>query len=804
MDRQVHVAVVATRRSTALARESVRRARAALPDAAVHVLDVDGGYTPAGDEHVLTPQDIGVEPHAVHALAARLVPQDLVRSLQPRLVRTVMAAEPRPAEVTVLVIAAGVLLLRPPTEVLDGAVAHGIGLVARTPGPTPDDGLWPGVDDLVQAGSHSLSTLALHGQQRAALSVWDAAATRVDRTGDRWLDVVAAQLPHHTVRDATALLSPWSLNREQHLTDDAAGLAVDGRPVVALDLSALDPERPWLLDGAVPGDPRGRLSDHPVLARFVARAAAALHADAAGLAAARPGEWDISRTSLGTPVDAPVRELYRVAEAIDQPAPDPVDPRAAEELRSWLTEPTADGGPGRYLTALHRTRPDLQRSFPDVPGKDTAGFLRWVQTYGRTEDYPADLLDLALSRVDDVSAVPGRRAGRPARVRLQHGVNVIGYLRGELGIGESARLMIGALQAADVPHSTVSIDQNLLSRQRPGDEPSGPTPSREVYDTSLICVNADLTGVVAGTVPDLLSRSYRIGMWYWEVEDFPAHHDAFAHVDEVWTATDFVRRAVEPHSPVPVRTVTPPLPQRGTVPTLTRADLGLPDRPVFLFSFDFLSTAERKNPIGLIDAFTTAFTPGEGPVLVIKSINADKRQADAERLRLRAASEPDVVLMEDYLDAAGRDALVALCDVYVSLHRSEGLGLTMAEAMAWGKPVIATGYSGNLQFMTEENSYLVPWTPARIPVGADPYPAGGTWAEPDLVAAARLMRSVIEEPDVAAARGARAASDIAALHSPEVAGRQIVERLAESSDRRRARLRVSLGERLRSTARRLR
>ena len=153
-----------------------------------------------------------------------------------------------------------------------------------------------------------------------------------------------------------------------------------------------------------------------------------------------------------------------------------------------------------------------------------------------------------------------------------------------------------------------------------------------------------------------------------------------------------------------------------------------------------------RDSLGLIEAFTTAFVPGEGPVLVIKSINAGQRPAEAERLRLRAAAERDVLLMENYLDTTERDALMALCDCYVSLHRSEGLGLTMAEAMAWGKPVIATGYSGNLQFMTDENSFLVPWVPAVIPAGAEPYPAGGTWADPDLDAAARMMRSVIEDP----------------------------------------------------------
>jgi glycosyltransferase involved in cell wall biosynthesis len=410
--------------------------------------------------------------------------------------------------------------------------------------------------------------------------------------------------------------------------------------------------------------------------------------------------------------------------------------------------------------------------------------VRWAREHGTDEGYPAELLNLPASGTAPQSSPPPRRAPTIRR-GLVPGVAVLGYLRGELGIGESARLMVAALQAAGVPHAAVPIEQGLLSRRSSGGDPPTPAAAATRFDTSLVCVNADLTPAVAAAVPELFDGRRRIGMWYWEVEEFPrSQHGGFDHVDEVWVATDFVRRAVEPHSPVPVRIVTPPLPQRGAEPTLTRADLGLPDRPLFLFSFDFLSTAERKNPWGLIDAFRLAFAPDEGPVLVIKSINADRRPAAAERLRLHAAGHPDVLLLEEYLDAAGRDALVALCDVYVSLHRSEGLGLTMAEAMARGKPVIATGYSGNLQFMTEENSFLVPWVPVAIPPDAEPYPAGGTWADPDLPAAAAAMRLVIQRPDVAAARGARAAADIATLHSPAAAGREAARRLSELTGQR--------------------
>ena len=437
------------------------------------------------------------------------------------------------------------------------------------------------------------------------------------------------------------------------------------------------------------------------------------------------------------------------------------------------------------------------RAFPGVPGAHVDALLAWADAYGRHESACSSVLvDLtldAVGRTTQVESVPRAPTGQ------RPGVNVVGYLRAELGVGESARLMLDALTAGGIPHATASVDRHLQSRQGatfPVSTSSAP------FDTTLLCVNADMTPAVAATVPLLLARSYRIGMWYWEVEDFPSsQHDAFGFVDEVWVATDFIRRAVEPHSPVPVRTVTPPLP-RPTASSRTRAEIGLPDRPYFLFAFDYLSTVERKNPWGLVDAFEAAFAPGTGPLLVIKSINADRRPRDAERLRLRVAGSPDVVLLEDYLDALDRDALVALCDCYVSLHRSEGLGLTMAEAMALGRPVIATGYSGNLQFMTEANSFLVPWHPVAIPAGCEPYPAGGTWAEPDTAAAAALMRTVWSEPELAAARGRQAAEDLRTLHSPEVTGRQIVARLDELVPARRARRRLGGRDHLIALARR--
>ena len=208
------------------------------------------------------------------------------------------------------------------------------------------------------------------------------------------------------------------------------------------------------------------------------------------------------------------------------------------------------------------------------------------------------------------------------------------------------------------------------------------------------------------------------------------------------------------------------------------------DRFVFLFVFDYESVAERKNPWGVMRAFRTAFpdpTPG-GPVLVLKTINAELHLPDAERVRV-AASDPDVLVLDGYLAADERDALMERADAYVSLHRCEGWGLTLAEAMSRGKPVVATAYSGNLEFMTETNSWLIPYRLTDIAEVSGAYRDGGRWADPDIAAAARAMREIVENPAEAAKRGSEAARDLAARRASDAGPRAIARRLAVLRER---------------------
>ena len=340
------------------------------------------------------------------------------------------------------------------------------------------------------------------------------------------------------------------------------------------------------------------------------------------------------------------------------------------------------------------------------------------------------------------------------------GIRVAGYLRTESGVGEHARLALAAIDKAGIPNSTY-LDTTALSRQSLSFEPSGP--NRTI---NLVCINADeLPNFARRAGKAFFDGHYTIGLWAWELEEFPKRFaPAFDYVDEVWANSSFSRDAIAAATTKPVYAFPLPVAEPEPDPSLGRDDFGLPDGFLFLFCFDLLSVFERKNPLGLIEAFSKAFAPREGPTLVIKVVNGEFERNSLERLKLAAAKRDDIIVMDRFLDRPANLALMATCDCYASLHRSEGFGLTLAEAMALGKPVIATGYSGNLDFMTPETSYLVPWTPAEVPVGCSPYPAGSSWAEPDLEAAAQIMRQVYEDPAKAANVGRRAKTHVLNNH----------------------------------------
>lgn len=390
---------------------------------------------------------------------------------------------------------------------------------------------------------------------------------------------------------------------------------------------------------------------------------------------------------------------------------------------------------------------------------------------------------------------PGKYIDRSAKLRSQNninyrsdkitGINFVGDLKAQIGLGEATRSIVISI-------NTIPLKLNFFEMALETVDRNETVPvyinSETVFPWTLLYLNAASLDYLLDRIPDnFFKDSYVIAYWFWELPKLPERwHYLFQYLDEIWVASDYVRDCVASVTTIPVTTI--PLPINVITSDATRADFNLPDdRKIFLYTFDQGSSVGRKNPFGFIEAFRRAFgQPVNGPLLVLKvsNMNFYKGNALANALQEAVASVNGILFTEN-LNRIEINNLINIIDCYVSLHRCEGYGLGMAEAMFLGKPVIATKYSGNMKFMNDDNSLLVNYHLRDIvpedhsfqPYYLETYELGQQWAEPDLDHAAQLMHTIIDNPAYAQKIANNAYHDIRSIYNNKNIGQMIDQRL---------------------------
>ena len=828
----MRVATIATMRTLARARALARSLARRAPQWTIEIMLVGGrravGAAAAAEPELAVRSVSSLLDLDVEALLARHEEEALTVLLLPHVLTRLLAEAPQP--VIHLPSSAWILAELEPLQGL--LELHGVVLAPRTAQALPRDGLEPSAEQLERAGRIDPTLIGVDAGVAAAefLTWWGRHTLEAFGSLDgmsvgyrpedqpwlaRFLELAPARFGTGVLDEAEFDLSLWNLDRHVLTQEHGRLIADGGRTVRLLNLPGFDPDRPYRLAANAS---RARVSRSPVLRPLCEAYAQEL----------REAGWnddehrhDIGRRLAGGLVyDDALRSTYGRALALGEQFGDIFSEHGSAAFLSWLAEASPRGaryGINRYLLyRVSRERPDVLRTYPDLDGEDGPDFVRWCWGFGQQElGIPSEFMPPApgaapaRARVwqraetgppapepalappedaPDAPSVPAREpSGGPADSHEQAsagaelGVRLTGYMGHTLGLGAAARAYVEALRAAGIPVSTVTVPLHHLPLPVSLEDTYGRHGFEDLvgggrHGFEIVAVNAD-------ELPDFVQRlgpeyfhGPRIGIWGWETNAIPERWQrAFALVDEIWVYSRFMAENIGAHARVPVLALPPPVqpPQENVVPTR----LGVPGGFLFLFVFDYLSTVQRKNPVGLIEAFKLAFAPEEGPQLLIKTINGPLRPLSEEELLWAADGRPDIHVIDRSLETRELNGLMAGCDCYVSLHRAEGLGLTIAEAMAIGKPAIATGYSGNLDFMTAENSYLVDHTIGRVGPECEIYPPEGEWAEPNLEHAARLMREVHSDGEEAARRGARAREDIARLLSPAATGRRMRERL---------------------------
>ena len=363
---------------------------------------------------------------------------------------------------------------------------------------------------------------------------------------------------------------------------------------------------------------------------------------------------------------------------------------------------------------------------------------------------------------------------------LPIGVNLIGHIRGDFGLGESCRLVATALKESRLPISIFNLPLDGGGEEKNEDWKAFET-NELPYCINLIHINPnELSNSLWKLSPSKLKGRYNIAFWLWELPEFPREWQyTFTPFDEIWTPAEFVSRALRKQTDKPVITIPYGLPMPETAVEVNRKYFGLPENCfLFLISYDGNSVSARKNPEGSIRAYTKAFSPEDASVgLVIKATHESGSGMD--RMKEILAGYPNIFILTDSYSKKVFNGLVGCVDVYVSLHRAEGFGLVMAEAMLLGTPVIATNWSANTEFMDKNTACMVDAEIVSLDQDCPPYHVGNHWAKPDEEQAAKYMRKLYLEPEYRKGLAERAKQQLSQKLSVQNAALAMKQRLNE-------------------------
>lgn len=433
--------------------------------------------------------------------------------------------------------------------------------------------------------------------------------------------------------------------------------------------------------------------------------------------------------------------------------------------RDWQHAPWA-GAPGSGLSNLMaeawNVDPDLREQYDLSRREDAVRLADWWRSHRETPPGSAH----------PVPCVPEQD---------QAGVDLIGYVRGELGIGEDVRMLARALASAGVPHAAIDVQPDPSVRQEDA-RLDGILSERPRHRAAVFAMTGVETVRVIATrgFAELRGR-YVIGHWPWELPVWPRRWEgAYDLVDEIWTISRHTYEAFAGRAPVPVLVMPPAVELPPDYGRWHRGDFGLSESAfLFHFSFDFLSYPHRKNPWACVEAFRRAFPSPREPVgLVVKTMRAQRDSTAWRRLLKACEADPRIVLLDRTMSRAETIGLMASTDAYLSLHRAEGFGRGLAEAMLLGRPVIATGYSGNADYLTAATGFPVDYRLTAVRPGQYPGGDGQRWAEPDVDHAAAVLRHVYEDAGTARRIAEAGRRHAERTFAPAAAGARYRARLA--------------------------
>lgn len=406
-------------------------------------------------------------------------------------------------------------------------------------------------------------------------------------------------------------------------------------------------------------------------------------------------------------------------------------------------------------------RPDLQIHYDLNTKNGRFGFVDWYLDHSRQE--------LFVDRTTKIKV----------EIKRKLGVNLIGFSSAALGLGEDLRTLANCLIKENIPinifelkypNSSGNIDLDLQKY----------VTNQLHYPISIFNLPATEQYRLRYDYGDEIFKStYNIGYWPWEFSSFPKEYQfCFDVVDEIWGISKFISESFKSATKKSVFWM--PLCIQEKIPTETHFQFNHSKVFKFFFNFDFNSSIIRKNPESIIKAFKIAFPQNANVSLILKCIRGQEDSEQwAKLINVIDKDERIKIINKDFMKGQYLE-LMNSCDAYISLHRSEGFGRGMAEAMLLRKPVICTNYSGNKDYCNPDTAFLVDYELRKIRVNEYPFAVEGIqWAEPNIIHAAKQLREVVENSSLVKIRITNGYNLIQKKHSIEACSKRYSKRIKE-------------------------
>jgi len=411
-----------------------------------------------------------------------------------------------------------------------------------------------------------------------------------------------------------------------------------------------------------------------------------------------------------------------------------------------------------YMHLIWKSRADLQSAFPDILETDVELYLQWWKDHGQIYENAAE------SDIDVVLV-------KSKELIVRNEAAIIGHPAGMLGIGEDARLISESLDSVSIGNTLFIANPEICSEDYAKNSFASLQEHSGDYFFNIFCMPASdiLHVLIHHGLEIFYGAKFNICIIQWELENFPKDYDILKYLfDQVCSISTFSAQSISKSLGVKVDVI--PLPVKDNL----SVDLTLKQQNklkfTYFFAFDGNSFISRKNPLGVIEAFQRAFVGKQDVKLIIKAMNTGKSDIWHECKR-RAYCDERITIVEDKLTRNEYIKLLEQIDCVVSLHRSEGFGRVIAEAMLMNKPVIVSQYSGNMDYTDDETAFMVTGQLVPLYEGDYHFYEENVWFQPDLDAAAREFMYVFEHPEAAADKATVARAKVLKNYSLEACGK---------------------------------